>query len=221
MARRSYDQYCGLAGALDLVGERWTLLIVRELMTGPKRYTDIAEALRGIGTSLLAQRLKRLESDGVITRTRWAAPAASTVYSLTESGEELGRALMPLVFWGLRYAVPEEPDEETRVEPAWSLLVFTHAIDPAALAGIDATYEVWVDGKAVILRVSDGRASIVLPDPGMQPDATIRIDAATVAALGSGRLSVSDAETAGRIEFDGDPVAIDALIATLASALGS
>ena len=80
MTERSYDQYCGLAGALDLVGERWTLLIVRELMSGPKRYTDLADGLPGIGTSLLAKRLAKLESAGVATRRVLPPPAAATVY---------------------------------------------------------------------------------------------------------------------------------------------
>ncbi|MCX6397939.1 MAG: winged helix-turn-helix transcriptional regulator [Propionibacteriales bacterium] len=219
MTRRSYDQYCGLAGALDLVGERWTLLIVRELMTGPKRYTDLADALRGIGTSLLAQRLAKLEADGILVRGRMAAPAASMVYKLTETGEELGRALMPLVLWGLRHAVPEEPAEGVQVRAEWSLLAFTHSADPATLAGIEATFEFVVDGTSAMLRIEGGRASVVQADGSTEPDATIRIKASTVAAVGSGRMSVIEATAAGRVEIEGDPEAVEALIVAFGSTL--
>lgn len=220
MARRSYDQYCGLAGALDLVGERWTLLVIRELMSGPKRYTDLAESLRGIGTSLLASRLRTLESDGIIARTWLAPPAASTVYALTGSGEELAGALMPLVRWGLRHAVPEEPGPETLIRAEWSLLPFTHAVDPSALAGIDATYEFVIDDTPALLRVRDGQARVLRSGADQKPDVTVRLDAATVAAVGSGRASVADATRAGRITVEGDQAAFDALVRAFASTLG-
>lgn len=219
MARRSYDQYCGLASALDLVGERWTLLVVRELMPGPKRYTDLAESLRGIGTSLLASRLRKLESDGIVARSWLAPPAASTVYTLTGSGEELARALMPLVQWGLRHAVPEEPGPETLIRAEWSLLPFTHAADPSALAGIDATYEFIIDDTPALLRVRDGQAR-VLRSGNRKPDVTVRLDAATVASVGSGRVSVTDATRAGRITVEGDEAAFDDLVRAFASTLG-
>ena len=219
MKRRSYDQYCGLAGALDIVGERWTLLVVRELMSGPKRYTDVADALRGIGTSLLANRLKRLESDGVVARTWLAPPAASTVYQLTETGQELAHALMPLVSWGLRHAVPPAPGPDTQVRAEWSLLAFTHAVDPAALADIDAIYEFQVDNTSAILRVQNGQAHVLQRGSETTPDATFRLDAATVAAIGSGRTSVAEATMDGRIAVDGDTAVIDALVAAFASSL--
>lgn len=217
MTRRSYDQYCGLAGALDLVGERWTLLVVRELMSGSKRYTDLADSLRGVGTSLLASRLKKLESEGIIARTWLAPPAASTVYELTETGEELAHALMPLVQWGLRHALPHEPGPDTQVRAEWSLLAFTHAVDPSELAGIDATYEFVVDDSAAVLRVRDGRASVLRNGGNLDPDATVRLDAATVAAVGSGRLSVIEATRGGRIAVEGDEAAVDDLVRAFAT----
>lgn len=212
--RRSYDQYCGLAGALDLVGERWTLLVVRELMTGPKRYTDVADALPGIGTSLLASRLKHLEDVGICRRTYLAPPAASTVYELTDVGEELGHALVPLIAWGLRHAVPEEPGPDTVVKPHWSLLGFTHQVDPRALEGKDALFEIVVDGRSAHLQVRSGRAT-VQPGADRQPDATITLDAATVAAIGSGRLAAVDAAAAGRISVEGDREAVTDLVRAL------
>src|SRR4051794_27610243 len=99
MAKRSYEQFCGLARALDLVGERWTMLLVRDLSLGPQRYSDPLSGLPGIGSGLLADRLKQLEADGVVQRAHLPPPAAVTVYELTESGQELARALIPLAVW--------------------------------------------------------------------------------------------------------------------------
>jgi DNA-binding HxlR family transcriptional regulator len=206
---RSYDQYCGLAGALDLVGERWTLLIVRELMSGPKRYTDLADQLPGIGTSLLAGRLAKLEQSGVIDRRVLPPPAASTVYELAPAGHELGAALVPLITWGLRHAVPDTPGD-SQVCAAWCALPFTHAPDPEALAGIEATYEFRLADTSALLRVHDGDAE-VLPEGSAAPDAVISMDAATMAAVGAGRRTISDAADAGAITFEGDLAAVAAL----------
>lgn len=216
MVRRSYGQFCGLAGALDLVGERWTLLVVRELMTGPKRYTDLADALPGIGTSLLADRLKRLDDDGICARSQLPPPAASTVYGLTEAGEELGRALVPLIQWGLRHAVPEQPGPDALVRPHWALLAFTHLVDPAALEGIEATYRFVVEGRTACLQLRGGEASVLLGDGDREPDATITLDATTVAAVGAGRATAMEAVLDGRIAVEGDPAAIDDLVRVFA-----
>jgi DNA-binding HxlR family transcriptional regulator len=105
MSKR-YDQYCPMAHALDLVGERWALLVVRELMYGPKRYTDLAESLSGIGTNVLACRLKDLEAAGVLTRRTLPPPAASRVYELTEYGRALRGAMRELAMWGARSLGP-------------------------------------------------------------------------------------------------------------------
>lgn len=211
MAERSYDQFCGLASALDLVGERWTLLVVRELMTGPKRYTDLLEALGGIGTSLLAQRLRRLESHGVLERQRLGPPAASTVYRLTTSGEELADALVPLIHWGVRHALPPAPTPEMRMEPHWSLVAFTHPAHPEALRDLEATFEFEIDGRSALLSVRDGRARLVPSGSVNHPDATIRMGAETLALLGAGRTSVQAEARAGRLHFEGDLGAIGAL----------
>ena len=96
MADKVYGQYCGLAKALDLVGERWTLLIIRDLSFGPRRFSDLVEGLPGISTAVLTERLNRLEDARLITRRTLPPPAASKVYELTEAGRELGRATVPL-----------------------------------------------------------------------------------------------------------------------------
>jgi DNA-binding HxlR family transcriptional regulator len=108
--RKSYDQYCPVAHALDLVGERWALLVVRELMRGPKRYTDLVEHLPGIGTNILVSRLRALEEHGIVAKRTLPPPAASRVYELTEYGRGLRTVLRELALWGARSLGP--PDEE-------------------------------------------------------------------------------------------------------------
>ncbi len=111
MARR-YEQYCPMAHALDLVGDRWALLIVRELMHGPKRYTDLVDHLHGIGTNILAARLRDLEGNGVVARRTLPPPAASKIYELTDYGRELRPAMRELALWGARSLGPPTDRDE-------------------------------------------------------------------------------------------------------------
>src|SRR6476620_7616048 len=107
---KGYDQYCPIAHSLGIVGERWTLLVVRELFYGPKRYTDLADSLPGIGTNILAARLKELETNGLVTKRRLAPPAASMVYELTDSGRLLRPVLHELARFGARLIGPPPAD---------------------------------------------------------------------------------------------------------------
>ena len=215
MTERSYGQYCGLAGALDIVGERWTLLIVRELMSGPKRYTDLADGLPGIGTSLLAKRLAKLENAGVIERRLFPPPAAATVYELAPAGNELAAALGPLITWGLRHAVPETPGNR-QFNATWCVLPFTQPAEPLALAGIEATYEFRVADTCALLQVHDAHAEL-LPPGTATPDTVISMDPATVAAFGAGRRTIGEAAADGAITVDGDLDAAAALFAAFES----
>jgi DNA-binding HxlR family transcriptional regulator len=114
---KHYDQYCPMAHALDLVGDRWALLVIRELMHGPKRYTDLVERLPGIGTNILAARLRDLESHGVVGRRVLPPPAASKVYELTDYGRELRPAMRELALWGARSLGP--PTEQSELFAGW------------------------------------------------------------------------------------------------------
>jgi len=129
---KRYDQYCPIARALGLVGERWTLLVVRELMHGPKRYTDLAVHLPGIGTNVLAARLKELEAAGLVEKRRLAPPAASTVYELTEAGRALRPVLHELARFGARLLGP--PPAEA-LEPGWLLGALDVALSPVGSSG--------------------------------------------------------------------------------------
>jgi DNA-binding HxlR family transcriptional regulator len=114
---KSYNQYCPIAHALDTVGERWSLLVIRELMHGPQRYTDLLEHLEGCGTNILTARLRSLEEDGIVKRRTLPPPAASKVYELTDAGRQLQPVLQALCNWGLRNLGPPAPDSE--LVPGW------------------------------------------------------------------------------------------------------
>jgi DNA-binding HxlR family transcriptional regulator len=164
--RKSYDQYCPVAHALDLVGERWALLVVRELMRGPKRYTDLAEHLPGIGTNILAARLRDLEAHGIVTKRRLPPPAASQVYELTEYGRELDAVMRELAVWGARSLGP--PEEED-LYPGWLEGAVATVLGPVAPPG---RFEFRVGDE--IASLVDGEArpgSIEQPDVVVQGDA--------------------------------------------------
>ena len=166
MAKR-YDQYCPVAHALDLIGERWALLVVRELMHGPKRYTDLAEHLPGIGTNILASRLRDLEACGVVTKRTLPPPAASRVYELTDYGRSLKAVMRELALWGARSLGP--PTAEDELFPGWLENALDTVLVPVAPPG------------SFVFRVGDQVASIVdgeaRPGAVEDPDVVVEGDA--------------------------------------------
>jgi DNA-binding HxlR family transcriptional regulator len=130
---KRYEQYCPMAHALDLVGDRWALLVIRELMHGPKRYTDLVEHLPGIGTNILAARLRDLEGHGVVTRRTLPPPAASKVYELTDYGRELRPAMRELALWGARSLGP--PTDQDELFEGWLANAMDVVMAPRAPAG--------------------------------------------------------------------------------------
>jgi DNA-binding HxlR family transcriptional regulator len=163
---KSYDQYCPIAHALDLVGERWSLLVVRELLhEGPLRYSDLHARLEGCGTNILAARLKALEAGGVIRRRRLDPPAASWVYELTEYGQGLQAVLHVLAHWGARSLRP--PASSGDLEPGWLPGALRIAL-PASVAG------------RIEFRIGDELASVsegrVVEGPIDAPDAVVTGD---------------------------------------------
>jgi DNA-binding HxlR family transcriptional regulator len=157
---KRYDQYCPIAHALGMVGERWSLLIVRELMHGPKRYTDLAASLPGIGTNVLAARLKELESCGLLTKHRLDPPAASQVYELTPYGQELKPVMRTLALWGLRSIDP--PTEGDDLAPGWLYGALDTLFAPFAPTG---SFEFRIGGEVAGLVDGEARrGSIEEPD---------------------------------------------------------
>ena len=139
MSKRNYGQYCGLAHALDLIGERWSLLVIRELMTGPKRYKDLLKQLPGIGTNLLAKRLKFLEEQGILMRRTLPPPASTEAYDLTDFGRELEPVLIGLARWG--YQTIPRPGKDTVHFPDWSVLAMKAVFRAERAAGVQDEYE--------------------------------------------------------------------------------
>lgn len=221
MARRSYDQFCGLSRALDVVGERWTLLIVRELMPGPKRYSDLADALAGIGTSLLANRLKQLEADGLARRRVLPPPAASTVYELTDVGQELADAMVPLALWGARHHTADGRAATDHFHAEWSLQFLTRLLDDSRIGATTATYEFRVDDSAATLRIQEGRVHARPGRPEAGCDAIITTDAATMADIAGRRTDVRDALETGAATVEGDTDAMQLLLTLLITHLGA
>jgi len=167
---KHYEQYCPIAHALDLVGERWALLIVRELLYGPQRYTDLAANLPGIGTNILAARLKDLETCGIVAKRRLPPPAASQVYELTPYGMALKPAVRELALWGIRSLGPPELDD--RLAAAW----LQHAVDMVfAPVAPEGSFEFRIGTDVASL--SDGE---VHPGSIERPDVVVETpDAAT------------------------------------------
>jgi DNA-binding HxlR family transcriptional regulator len=166
--RKRYEQYCPVAHALDLIGERWALLVVRELLHGPKRYTDLAEHLPGIGTNILASRLRDLEACGIVAKRMLPPPAASRVYELTDYGRELRTVMRELALWGARSLGP--PTDEDELFPGWLENAVDTVLGPIAPRG---RFEFRVGDEVASL--VDGEAqqgSIEDPDVVVEGDPT-------------------------------------------------
>jgi DNA-binding HxlR family transcriptional regulator len=168
--RKRYDMYCPVAHALALVGERWSLLVVHELMGGPKRYTDLAERLPGIGTNILADRLRDLEAHGIVTKRKLPPPAASRVYELTDYGRGLRNAIRELALWGARSLGPPADDEE--LFPGWLANALDTVLAPLAPPG---RFEFRVGDEVASLVDGEGR-----PGPVEEPDVVVEGDPAGI-----------------------------------------
>jgi DNA-binding HxlR family transcriptional regulator/putative sterol carrier protein len=199
MTTRSYDQFCGLAKALDVLGERWTLLVVRELLLGPQRYSDLLGGLPGIGTNLLASRLKTLEASGLVHRRKLPAPAASTVYELTERGRALQPAVLELSRWGLDLLA--EPGEHDHFRAGWLVNGIRAAFKPELAKGVRRTFVLTVDGQSFTSRVDDGRIEVRAGD-AEDADIAVSLDADTLKAIASGQLAAADAVAGGQVTVE-------------------
>jgi DNA-binding HxlR family transcriptional regulator len=205
--KKRYDQYCPVCHALGLVGERWALLVVRELLKGPKRYTDLLEGMPGIGTNVLAARLKELEQGGVVQKRKLPPPAASTVYELTEYGRELEEPLYALARWGARSLPPPAKNEE--LYPDWGLNAFAALLDPEAASGLSGTYVVRVSDDAYTVQLDGGKVHVE-PGAAEVADLDFETDQATFFAMASGQLDPRLALADGRVAIaTGKPAALE------------
>lgn len=199
-SRRMYFDGCAAAHALDLVGERWALLVVRELMLGPKRFTDLRAGLSQASPNVLSQRLRDLEQAGVVQRRRLPPPAASAVYELTDWGLELEPVLQSLGRWASRS--PSLPADASIGLDSFVLALRT-MFDPSAADGIQAGYELRIGEHTFRVQITDGRFDIARGS-AEHPDAVLVGDVAALAAVVFGGRALTDALRDGDLELTGD-----------------
>jgi len=204
--RKKFDQYCPMAHAAWLVGERWSLLIVRELLRGPKRYTDLGHGLPGIGTNILAARLRDLEECGVVQKRKLPPPAASTVYELTEYGAGLDEVLYALARWGARSLGPPGADDE--LYPEWGVNALPALFNAEAARGLTETYVLKIDEDVFTARIVNGSLEARM-GAAEDADVVIELDMDTFFALNSGELEPREAVESGRARVEGDLEALD------------
>jgi DNA-binding HxlR family transcriptional regulator len=203
--RRTYNQNCPIARGLDIIGERWTLLILRELVGGVRRYSDLRAELPGIATNLLANRLNELQQAGLVDRTDLPAPIGRTVYSLSDLGWQ---QILPILASIARFGVAQlDPVEAGPVSQLNGFLAgILLGFNPAGAVDLDATYRVEIDGRRFEFAITGGR----LGNAHSEPTVTI---AATAADLVTIRLGPNEAKRRAalrRINFDGNQTAVDA-----------
>lgn len=199
---RSYGQYCSVAKALDVVGDRWTLLVIRELLLqGPCRYTDLKNGLPGIATNLLADRIHQLEAAGLVRREEAPPPVATTLFQLTEAGEELRPALDALGAWGIRYMTgPADEDEFRSHWFAFPAGLFLHDSDPD---GPELAIELQAGGRPAVIEVAGGRVQTRLGS-APSPDLVLAGPPRIILGLLSDLLTPAQARDLG-LTITGDP----------------
>ena len=208
MARHHHQQYCALARTLDVAGDRWTLLIVRELAPGARRFTDLLDGLPAVSRNLLTERLRTLEREGLVARRELAPPAARQVYELTDDGRDLAHAMAPLIAWGARRIGDRQPGESFRAR--WPAVAMAGLADPEAAKGVSETYQYLVDDSAFYFTVDDG--SIELHDGRAEnPSVVVTTDEQTWADIASGKTVASSAAATGALTAAGDPRAVKRL----------
>jgi DNA-binding HxlR family transcriptional regulator len=197
---KQYGQFCSVARALDVLGDRWAMLVVRELLLGPKRYTDLLDGLPGVGTNVLAVRLRELEDAGIIAREKLPPPAAATVYALTDDGAELRPVVDELARWGLR--LMDRPQRGEAIRTGW--LVYSLA-SSASATGMreESELELRVDGEAYTLTVRNGSFE-ARQGTAARPIAVIEASRQSLFRLASGQAARGELERDGQITVEKD-----------------
>ncbi|WP_034274743.1 winged helix-turn-helix transcriptional regulator [Haloechinothrix halophila] len=199
MSRRSYAHYCPVARSLDVVGERWTLLIVRELALGPRRYTDLHADLPGISTDMLAARLKDMETNGLVVRRRLSVPV--WVYELTPRGHELVPVLAGLARWGSEL-LGDDADPTDARRGHWFAIPVATALRQAA-DDATGTVRVRVDDHGWCLRIGPDDVTFLEEDDAADVDALVRLDTATATGLARGDTLLDKAIANGDVRIEG------------------
>jgi DNA-binding HxlR family transcriptional regulator len=213
---RTYGQYCAVAKALDLIGDRWTLLVVRELLVrGRCRYTDLRNGLPGIATNLLADRLRDLEQAGVVSREEAPPPVATTLFSLTSRGEELAPILRELLRWGMPL-MQQGPGPEDVFRAQWMAWPAEMSLTDREPDAPPVTIQVLADGELAFLETSGGSVHVSLGRAD-HPDAVLRGPVHAVLGLFTGQIDLDRAAATG-VECKGDRGALQRVLPDAAAA---
>ena len=196
------EQHCPIARALDVLGDRWTLLILRELTAGDRRFTDLRDALPGIAPTLLTQRLRTMAADGLLASKELPPPAARSVYTITPRGRETVPVLRALVRWGMPLLEEAGPDDVVRPWSAVSIAL-TAYFDPAMAAGIDERYRLEIDGQPFELSSVAGGG-----EPRAEADLALAMSAKTLLDIRQGRVTLPDAIASGAVRKTGTAKAL-------------
>jgi DNA-binding HxlR family transcriptional regulator len=208
---RSYDEYCAIAKSLDVVGDRWTLLIVRELwLRGACRYTDLRNGLPGIASNLLADRLRELEHAAVVAREDAPPPIATTLFRLTPRGEELRPVLEDLLRWGLPLMTEQKPGDAVRSH--WLARALELMLTDRQPGASPVTVELQTGDRPIVIETRDGTIRTRL-GPADGADATLAGPPTPILGLLLGLLQPADAKANG-IDYEGDPTILDRFGAT-------
>lgn len=207
---RSYGQYCALARALDVVGDRWSLLLVRELLyLGPRRFRDLRAALPGLAPNLLTRRLRELEKGGVVARAMLPEPASVRVYRLTARGRALEPAVFALLQWGR--PLLGDPRDREDLRAALPVMALRAAFRPEDAAPEEMVYELRIEGQVFQARVADGHMEI-LSGAQRRPDVIATGDAVTFAEVAAGRTDALEALASGALRVEGEPDALGSFV---------
>lgn len=206
--RRTYGDGCAIAHGLDLVGERWALLVVRELLLGPKRFTDLKRGLPNASPNVISERLRELERAGVVRRAKLPPPARARVYELTDWGRELEETVLSLGRWAVRS--PSQPgDAPVGLDSV--VLALKTLFDPDAATELRARYALRIGEDRFRIEVSGGRIEIARGSAD-QPDATIDTELGALSAVIWGGRSLADAQREGEMRIEGDEAVVDRLV---------
>jgi DNA-binding HxlR family transcriptional regulator/putative sterol carrier protein len=210
MATPRYPQFCALARAAEVLGERWNLLIVRELLLGPKRFSDLRERLDGISPSVLTARLGRARRVGLVRRAVLPPPAASAIYELTEQGEALRPAIYELIRWGGPLLFPAR--KRDRVEPDWMRLALSALARRGAVPARSILLDIREGARRAVVQVSGGPHGTTVTDEQGPAEVTVTTDVRTLFAIIGGALGPVAAAKAGRIAVQGNLTALADLV---------
>lgn len=212
---KRYEQYCAVARALDVVGERWTLLVIRSLLMGPQRYTDLRDALPGIATDLLTARLRTLADAGYVRRARLPRPAAASVYELTETGWQLAPVVLALARLGVAQLGPPTPNEQVNAD-ALVLLLRASYHGPSG----SKSYALELDGEPYTVTVGEDARVETARGSAREPDLTLRTSSRTLAELLSGAITSDAARADGLLALDGPLPELERFLAGFAFPAG-